>query len=252
MPVEMVFDIVDLLQLQEVWARRPIIAAFARLEQRLALLPATVEFSVEALVPRLARLKNSAVWKANPKDRDQDPGQMPMCRLSEIHLQVLYPEADQPARSRQILFNAVYNLFVFAQYRGDAAQTRGMLRALAQVRQIDVDRCLNTHSLPLMGGEEWVPSDLTDEIRALDGRYEADQPGTPATYVVADDFWALLVKASPEDVEQAAARYCNGRADEQAAVCNQQLNTLVEVARAWNRSPSVVGLCYQVDARADD
>lgn len=175
-----------------------------------------------------------------------------MCRLSEIHLQVLYPEADQPAKSRQILFSAVYNSFVFAQYRGDAAQTRGMLRTLAQVRQIDVDRCLNAHSLPLMGGEEWMPADLTDEIRALDGRYEPDRPGTPATYVVADDFWTLLVKASPEDVEQAAARYCAGRANEQAAICSQQLNALVEVARSWNRSPSVVGLCYQTGLRADD
>jgi hypothetical protein len=206
-----------------------------------------LEFSVESLMPRLLRLKNSTVWKSNPKDRDNDPGQLPLCRLSEVHWQVLYPESEHWENSRQILFRAFYNHFIFAQYRGKAAQTRGMLRLLVQVRGLETSDCLRKDALPSVGSEEWIPADLTDEIRALDGRYDSAQPDTPATYVVADRFWEFLVKATPEDIDRTTALYCTGAVDEQPSLCSQGLTSLVDVARAWNRSPSVVGLCYQVD-----
>ncbi len=119
-----------------------------------------------------------------------------------------------------------------------------MLAALAEIRR--VSECLTTSGIPPEGSNFWIPVDLTDEIRALDTRYNSGLPDTPATYVVAEDFWPLLVKASADDVAAAAARCC---ASDPACHddCVRRLRRLIDLAREWNRSSSVVGLYYQIN-----
>lgn len=247
--MQTVFDVVDLLQLQEIWVRHSITQAYARLERRRSILPCPIEFRLKALMPRLGQLRNSLAWKTNRLEKRSDPAQMPMCALTDAYLEVLFPDAPSPAMLRQQLFVSVYNHFVAAQYRGDLTQTCGLLRALAEVRSIEYHDCLSAGDLPLEGSNFWIPVDLTDEIRALDTRYDSSKPDTPATYVVSEPFWMMLVKASPIDVRAAAALYCN----ESGMACVEEsagrLQQLVELARDWNRSSSVVGLYYQI---ADD
>ncbi len=241
-----VLDIVDLLQLHELWGRRPIITAFTRLEQRQTALICTMDFNVDGLLPRLSRLKNSPEWRSNRANLTSEPARIPMGSLSEEYLSVLYPEAESPASTRQALFLSAYNHFVVIQYRGGEQQVRGLLGTLAQVRAIAPGDFLEPDNLPRAGAAEWIPAEITDEIRSLDKRYEAAEPGTPAAYVVSEDFWTTLVKMGETDIEQAVTQFCQNEAAPSAGDCRQQLTALVEVAQAWNRSPSVVGLCYQV------
>jgi hypothetical protein len=120
------------------------------------------------------------------------------------------------------------------------------LHTLAQIRGITPDSFLEPNHLPRAGAAEWIPAEITDEIRSLDTRYEAAEPGTPAAYVVSDDFWTTLVKTGETDIEQTVNQFCQEEDIVSAGGCRQQLTALVEVAQTWNRSPSVVGLCYQV------
>jgi hypothetical protein len=239
-----VFDVVDLLQLQEIWVRRPIVLAFSRLEQNRSALPCEMDFSIKWLTPRLALLRNSIAWRHNKLEQFTDPAQLPMCELSDEYLRILY-DAESPTSIRQSLFQSVYNHFVITQYQGDAAQTRGLLRALASARSVALSSCFNEDHSPLEGSNTWIPVDLIDEIRSMDGRYKIDEVNTPAAYVISDDFWPLLVKSQPEDVNQAATLYCQEMPSEIIGDCTRKLNELAELARAWNRSPSVVGLYYQ-------
>lgn len=238
-------DVVDLLQLQEVWSKRPIITAFTRLEPRPAPVSGLIDFNVDELMPRLARLRHSEVWQIKDANRDRDPARLPLSDLSEAYLTEMYPEAPSAADQRQFLFSSAYNRFVVAHYRGMVEQTSQLLKTLSQVRDIPPDRCLSRDFLPLEGSPEWIPATITDEIRSLDGRYDATEPGTPATYVIADDFWTLFVKAVSTDYD-AVVRLERAEPDAEAPdVLHKALNSLGEVAYTWNRSPSVVGLCYQ-------
>ena len=241
-----IFDIVDLLQLQELWGRRPIITAYTRLEQRQTSLACAFRFNVDELIPRLSRLKNSPIWRSNRDNLTNDPARIPMGSLTEENLSVLFPETDSPTTARQQLFTSVYNHFVVVQYRADIDNLQGALRTLVQVRDIEPADLLDAADLPRAGAADWIPADMTDEIRSLDTRYNATEPGTPATYVVSDDFWTILVKTTPSDVDEAANRFCQEVLAPCVDDCRQQLTGLVEVAQIWNRSPSVVGLCYQV------
>ncbi len=235
-------DIVDLLQLQEIWSRRPVVTAFTRLEGRPAAIPCGENFNVDGLLPRLARLKVSPLWRV--KHLNNDPARVPLHDFSNTHLHELYPEAESGASIRQMLFVSAYSRFVMAHFRGEIEQVCAVFRALAVVRQIDVDDCLDTDIMPRKGSSEWIPADITDEIRSLDVRYKSAEPGLPAAYVVSDSFWSLFVKAEKEDFIRAARNAC-GSSEE--ASCMETLMAMAQVAYAWNRSPSVVGLCYQVE-----
>ena len=241
-----VFDVVDLLQLQEIWVRRPIAQAYARLERRQTLLPCPVVFQVKWLTPRLGELRNSLAWRTNRLEKHTDPAQMPMCALTDAYIEVLFSDSISPAQTRQRLFVSAYNHYVISQYRGDVLQTCDLLRALAAARSVEPDDFLGPGSLPMEGSNFWIPVDLTDEIRALDARYDSSKPDTPAAYVVSEDFWPLLVKATPADVETAVAQFCEQTGYDGEADCESLLRRLIEVARDWNRSSSVVGLYYQV------
>lgn len=240
-----VFDVVDLLQLQELWVRRPIVLAFSRLEQNRTALPCEMNFSIKWLTSRLALLRNSTAWRHNQLEQITDPAKLPMCKLSDEYLRILYADVESPAALRRSLFQSVYNHFVIMQYQGDTAQTEGLLHALADVRSFTLSTCFNEDHSPLEGSNSWIPIDLVDEIRSMDGRYKIDEVNTPATYVISDDFWPLLVKAQSEDVDRAAARYCEENPAQMVGDCVRRLNSMAELARAWNRSPSVVGLYYQ-------
>lgn len=244
--MQIALDVVDLLQLHEIWSRRPVITAFTRLEGRQLALPCAVDFNVDDFLPRLARLKRSPVWRANKANLSNDPGRIPLRDLSEDYLAELYPEADSASMMRQSLFNSAYSRFVVAHYRGAVDQMQGILHALATARQMDAEQCLDADLLPRQGSPEWIPADITDEIRSLDERYDPAEPGLPATYVVADQFWSLLVKPTDSEIESSLRIGCpDGRRD--CLETNQNaLEALGQVAFAWNRSPSVVGLCYQV------
>ncbi len=241
-----VFDVVDLLQLQEMWVRRPILMAFSRLENRQTTFPCNLDLSVSWLQPRLAQLRHTTSWQMNKLEMVRDPGQVPMCDLSDSYLHVLYPDAESPMVARQTLFNAVYQHFIVSQCQINRELVQPLLAHLAEVRAMQPHECLNTQHLPLEGSDFWIPADMTDEIRALDERYDAVQPGTPATYVIADEFWDLLVKATPEEIESVSQKQTIQQLSA-SHDCAEKLNTLVELAITWNRSPSVVGLYYQID-----
>lgn len=240
-----VFDVVDLLQLQEIWVRRPIAQAFSRLERRQTELPCPFEFRLKWLMPRLGQLRNSAVWQTSRRETHTDPAQMPMCAFNDSYLEVLYPESASPAQVRRQLFLSVYNHFVISQYQGDAAQTAGLLRALAMIRSVTPGDFMNEDHAPLAGSNFWIPVDLTDEVRALDTRYDSSQPDTPSAYVISESFWPLLVKATPADLQAAAMAYCEGANPSCMDDCLMRLRQLAELAHDWNRSSSVVGLYYQ-------
>jgi hypothetical protein len=244
--MQITLDVVDLLQLHEIWSRRPVVTAFTRLEGRQTVLPCEVDFNVDQFLPRLARLKHSPTWRMNKANMHNDPGRIPLRDLSEDYLIELYPEVDSPAAMRQSLFNSAYSRFVVAHYRADVELTRRNLQTLANVRQVASEYCLGEDMLPPPGSSEWIPADITDEIRGLDERYDPTEPGLPATYVVSDQFWPLLVKATAAELKAAERVGCAPDEIDCLAANRQALEILGRVAFAWNRSPSVVGLCYQV------
>lgn len=244
--MQVVFDVVDLLQLHEIWGRRPIVTAFARLERRPPQDTYSSDFSVDWLLPRLVHLRQSAIWRNNHKHRDDDPAQTPLGDFPQDCLHILYPEAKSPRQARQVLFTSAYNRFIVTRYQGTVTQTTLLLRTLAQVRQAESSHFLGADALPISGGEDWIPADLTDDIRSLDTRYQSDQPGTPAAYVIADDFWMLLTKVDDVVVQAAVDLFCAAADSSCREMCTQQLQEMITVARTWYRSPSVVGLCYQV------
>lgn len=246
--MQIILDVVDLLQLHEIWSRRPVVTAFTRLEGRQTALPCEVDFNVDQLLPRLARLKHSPTWRMNKANVTNDPARIPLRDLSEDYLSELYPEVDSAAAMRQSLFTSAYNRFVVAHYQADVELTRRNLQTLADVRQVASEYCLGDDMLPPLGSPEWIPADITDEIRGLDERYDSTQPGLPSTYVVADHFWPLLVKASAEELEAAVRLNCAPDETECLEANRQMLEVLGRVAYAWNRSPSVVGLCYQISS----
>ncbi|MEO8607404.1 MAG: hypothetical protein ABI690_05960 [Chloroflexota bacterium] len=239
-------DVVDILQLQEIWSRRPVVTAFTRLETRQTELPCAVDFNVDQLLPRLARLKHSPVWRVSKANLTNDPARIPMRDLSDEYLNELYPEADSAAAMRQKLFSSAYNRFVIAHYNAEVAQTCQLLHHLAHVRNFVPEQCLDTDMLPQQGSPEWIPADITDEVRNLDERYDQSKPGLPATYIIADRFWALFVKATAEELEESVRLACPGDDISCLEMGKQAMEALAQVAYAWNRSPSVVGLCYQV------
>jgi hypothetical protein len=244
--MNLVLDMVDLLQLHELWGRRPIITAYTRLEQRHTALACAMDFNVDGLLPRLTRLKNSPEWRSNRANLTNDPARIPLGNLSEDYLGILYPEAETPASARQALFMSAYNRFVVIRYSCDETRLCGLLSTLSKVRNLPFGDFLDASRLPRPGAAEWIPAEITDEIRGLDERYEAAEPGTPATYVVSDDFWTTLVKTGEGEIDQTATLFSKADAAPSIEACRQQLAGLVEVAQVWNRSPSVVGLCYQV------
>jgi hypothetical protein len=242
-----VFDVVDLLQLHEIWGRRPIVTAFARLERRPPQDANGSDFSVERLLPRLVRLRQSAAWQNSRKRHDDDPAQLPLGDFPQDCLCVLYPEVESPRLARQTLFASAYNRFIVTRYQGAVPQTTLLLRTLAQAQQAELRPFLGVDALPASAGEDWIPADLTDDIRSLDTRYRSDQPGTPAAYVIADDFWMLLTKTDDAAVQAAVDRSCAAAGQAGCReTCTQQLQAMITAARTWYRSPSVVGLCYQV------
>jgi hypothetical protein len=242
--MQICLDVVDLLQLREIWSQRPIITAFTRLEPRAAASPDDIDFRIEDLMPRLYRLKRSSLWLARGGAANQDPARLPLGDFSEDYLSELYPEAESAKRQRRLLFHAAYQRFVVTQYRGDLDEMRSVLGALADARQMPADECLDALALPREGSPEWIPAEITDDIRGLDTRYNPAEPGTPATYVIADQFWSLLVKVAAEEIDSAVA---NTTGDGHSAESiRTALDALTNVAYMWNRSPSVVGLCYQV------
>src|SRR6476469_7167212 len=110
-------DVVDMLQLQEIWSRRPIMTAFTRLETRPALRPSDTNFTVEDLVPRLSRLKRSPAWLSRRNSPSMsDPARIPLGDLSDEYLLELYPEVESPAAKRYSLFLSVYNCYLVAHY----------------------------------------------------------------------------------------------------------------------------------------
>lgn len=241
-----IFDITDLLQLQEIWVRRPILLAFSRLENRQTTLPCALDFSLGWLQPRLAQLRRLTTWRVPPVEDVSDPAQVTMCELTDEYLRVLYPEAPSAAAAHQQLFMAVYQHFVVERYEGHPAQTAGLLNLLALERDINPEDCLRSDNLPLEGSTFWIPVDLTDEIRGLDSGYDSAEPGTPAAYVIADAFWDLLFKASPEEIQSAAQHYNQQNPRFSAEENAHQLHMLAQISQVWSRSPSVVGLYYQM------
>ncbi len=240
-----VFDITDLLQLQEIWVRRPILLAFSRLENRQITLPCALDFSLGWLQPRLAQLRRSTTWRVPPVEDITDPAQVTMCDLTGEYLRVLYPEAPSAAAARQQLFTAVYQHFVVERYEGHPAQTAALLNLLALSRAVNPEDCLRGDNLPLEGSTFWIPVDLTDEIRGLDSDYDSAEPGTPAAYVIADAFWDLLVKATPQEIQSAAQHYHQQNPQFSVGENARQLDMLAQISQVWSRSPSVVGLYYQ-------
>ena len=239
-------DVVDLLQLQEIWSRRPIITAFTRLETRPTLRPSTDNFRVEDLIPRLARLKRSSAWLSRRNSPVlSDPARLPLGDLSDEYLLELYPEVESPAAKRYSLFLSVYNCYLVARYERSVMHTAAALQLLARVRRFEGFNVLDAAHLPAQGSPEWIPLNITDEIRSLDDRYDAAEPGAPATYVVAEEFWPLLLKAVPEDVDSAAQLALESSEPAFCDVLHESLNELVTLAHTWYRSPSVVGLAYQ-------
>jgi len=239
-------DVVDLLQLQEIWSRRPIITAFTRLETRPTFRPSTDNFSIEDLMPRLSRLKRSPVWLSRRNIPIlSDPARIPIGDLSDDYLLELYPEVESPAAKRYSLFLSVYNCYLVAHYERSVVHTAAALQFLARVRRFDGYNVLDSAHLPAQGSPEWIPLNITDEIRSLDDRYDAAEPGAPATYVVSEEFWPLLLKAAPEDLDSVTQLAMEST---DSAFCHdlrEALNELMTLAHTWYRSPSVVGLSYQ-------
>jgi hypothetical protein len=244
--MQVALDVVDLLQLQEIWSKRPIVTAFTRLESRPPVMLPPVSFGLDELLPRLARLKQSSAWLLKNGRLNADPARVPMAEFSEDFINEMYPESPSAAERRQALFNAVYDRYIVACYRGSVHQTIAALQALGRARQLELDEHLGSDALPLPGSPEWIPFNITDEIRSLDKRYDPVQPGAPATYVVSDAFWPLLVKAAPADIEEVIRLQCASSLPECIESFRALLTALSEVAYMWNRSPSVVGLCYQL------
>lgn len=238
-------DVVDLWQLREIWSKRPIVTAFTRLQERPPALPSVIDFDLDDLMPRLARLKNSAIWRA--KEANRDPARLPMGEISEAYMVELYPEAPSFGEQRQQLFTAAYARYVIAHYRSSTAPLQELLSTLVEVRNPE-SVCLDTDRLPLPGAAVWIPADITDEIRGLDTRYDPAEPGAPAAYVVAEDFWLLLAKATDDELDDTVKMYCRNSESASADLLRRELSTLYEVAHSWNRSPSVVGLCYLISA----
>ncbi|MCA0456439.1 MAG: hypothetical protein LCI00_20870 [Chloroflexi bacterium] len=237
-------DVVDLLQLQEIWSRRPIVTAFTRLESRSTPFPVTENFAIEDLMPRLARLKRSPAWLSRrPNPALNDPARVPLSDLSDEYLIEMYPDVV-PVAKRSSLFQSVYNCYLVANFKETVMRTAAALQLLARVRQFETADRLDAGNLPAEGSPEWIPLTITDEIRALDDRYDAAEPGSPSTYVVAEDFWSLLLKAEPEHIE-GVTRLALEMSD--AAFCSalrNSLHDLIALAHTWYRSPSLVGLCY--------
>jgi hypothetical protein len=242
-------DVVDLLQLQEIWSRRPIVTAFSRLETRPPFRPSPDTFRIEDLVPRLARLKRSPAWLSRRSIPPiTDPANIALGDLSDDYLSEMYPEAASPAEKRNALFLSVYNCYLVAHYGQSVANTAAALQLLARARHFEDFIGLDSSNLPVKGSPEWIPLNITDEIRGLDDRYDAAEPFAPSTYVVAEEFWPLLVKAEPEDVD-AAVQIARESSDEnQSQLLQQILTELIDLAHTWYRSPSVVGLCYHQQA----
>lgn len=238
-------DVTDLLQLQEIWSRRPIITAFTRLEPRISTIASVYDFRIEDLLPRLQRLKRSVTWLSQMQPSSADPARISLHDLSDDFMLELFPEATSALAQRQLLFMSAYYRFVVAQYRGEVFRTTSALELLLRVRRIGGLEGLNADFLPEEGSPEWIPQVITDEIRSLDDRYKPAEPGTPAAYVVSGKFWEILAKVTAEDIETTVRLGCAESHPDCGDGLRQTLNALVQVAVAWSRSPSVVGLCYQ-------
>jgi hypothetical protein len=237
-------DVVDLLQLQEIWSRRPVVTAFTRLEDRSSLYPVTENFSIEDLLPRLSRLKRSPAWLARrPNPALNDPGRVPLGDLSDEYLIEMYPDVP-PVEKRASLFLSVYNCYLIANFRQTVEHTAAALGFLARVRGLETVNRLDSSNLPAEGSPEWIPLNITDEIRGLDDRYNPEEPGSPSTYVVAEDFWPLLLKAEPEHIDSAADLALEMSDTAFCKALRDSLNELTVLAHTWYRSPSLVGLCY--------
>jgi hypothetical protein len=163
--MRLILDVVDLLLLHEVWSRRPVVTAFTRLEGRQTVLPTHLDFNVDQLLPRLARLKQSPVWRANRANLTNDPGRIPMRDLSDAYWSELYPEVDSGAAARQSHFHSAYSRFIVAHYNGEVEQAQRLFQATAKVRHIDPQQCLDADLMPLHGSSEWIPADIRCSLR---------------------------------------------------------------------------------------
>jgi hypothetical protein len=239
-------DVVDLLQLREVWIRLPIIVAYSRLANRTGAIADPTPFLVDDLVVRLARLRHSAVWLSDPLTRGSDPARLPFADLTDDYLAELFPEAESPTAQRWVLFQAIYKRFVVAYCRDSSELTIDAFRLLARVRQFDLHEYVDSSLLPSEGSAEWIPAEIANPIQMLDCRYQADDADAPGTYVVSDDFWPQIAKSTPEDLTAATALWHDPGDDQRAPRMQAMLTRLVDVAVMWQRSPSVVGLCYQL------
>lgn len=238
-------DVVDLLQLQEIWSSRPIVTAFSRLEGRPTLYPLTDQFGVDDLIPRLSRLKRSPAWLARRSNLLlDDPARIPLGDLPDDYLMEMYPDAASPINKRASLFASAYTCYLVADYKQAAAHTALALELLARVRHIDTANRLTASHLPAEGSPEWIPLSITDEIRGLDDRYDAAEPGSPAAYVVAEDFWTLLLKAEAGHIDAVSELALEMADPALCGVLGGLLRQLTALAHIWYRSPSLVALCY--------
>lgn len=242
------FDVVDLLQVYEVWVRLPITKVVPRMEHRQTAYTPPFQFESAALTSGLSALRRSASWQRSPLARSTtDPGLLPFCQLSEDMLTTVFPDLESPLPLQQALFHCVYQHYLVDRYTGAVQETQQILQSLSAIRAINTDEFFRAEGEPKEGSDYWIPVDLTDEVRALDARYNSALANTPATYVVDESFWHLLLKADSNEIDATVWHYCQSNPLAQSASedCARQLRQLVNVAHNWYRSPSVVGLYYQ-------
>lgn len=247
-PTQIYFDVVDLLQVYEVWVRLPLVKVIPRMEHRQTLHPTPFQFESAALVSGLSALRRSASWQRSPLAKaSTDPGLLAFCQLSEEMLQALFPQLtalETHLSLQQALFHCVYQHYLVDRYTGAVQETQQLLQALSVIRAINTEEYFRPDGEPKEGSDYWIPVDLTDEVRALDTRYDSSAANTPAAYVVDEGFWHLLLKADSNEIDATVWHYC--QMDQAASEdCAERLRQLVSVAHNWYRSPSVVGLYYQ-------
>ena len=118
--------------------------------------------------------------------------------LSDDYLGQCTPKSPSGLEVRQSWFRSAYSRFVVAHYHSDAGRDTSHAHDLGACPGYRREECLDADQLPLQGSRESRnPADITDEIRSLDERYDPAKIGLPAAYVIAEQFWMLLVKATP-------------------------------------------------------
>lgn len=247
-PTQIYFDVVDLLQVYEIWVRLPIAKVVPRMEHRQTAYTPPFQFETAALATGLSALRRSASWQRSPLAKaTTDPGLLPFCRLTEDMLSTVFPQLQTHLPLQQALFHCVYQHYLVDRFTGAIQETQQLLQSLSAIRASSLEEFFRGDGEPKEGSDYWIPVDLTDEVRALDVRYDSSAVNTPAAYVVDESFWHLLLKADSNEIDATVWHYSQQNPLPQAAseACAKQLRHLVSVAHNWYRSPSVVGLYYQ-------